>query len=85
MSSNPTPPEAILLRQREVATLVGVSERTVGYWRERGLLEAIRIGPGITRYRRTDVEALAQSKSPKRAKSPDAHPGSREERRDRSA
>lgn len=66
-SNQPQPVEPILLRTREVAALTGVSPRTVEYWRERGVLEPVRIG-GVTRYRRSDVEALA--KSPKNKERP---------------
>lgn len=53
-------PSAILLRCREVAVLVGVDESTVKKWTRTGLLKPVRIG-GATRYRRSDIEALADS------------------------
>ena len=61
-------PAAILLREREVAELLGVSLRTVGRLAERGTLDRVRIG-GVTRYRRSDVEALA---GPTNGNGPDA-------------
>jgi hypothetical protein len=56
--------DAILLRGREVASMVGVTERTIERWGQEGLLARVRIA-GTTRYRRADVEALAD---PQRAK-----------------
>ena len=51
-------PAAILLREREVAQLLGVSRSTVARMADRGVLERIKLG-GTTRYRRSDIEALA--------------------------
>ena len=63
MSANATiHPDAILLRYREVAAMLGTTERTVQTWVRVGLLEPVRIA-GSTRFRRSDVEALAENGS----------------------
>ena len=55
-------PEALLLRPREVAILIGLSERQVWTLIRNGQLQAVR-PPGIRALRvaREDVEALVQS------------------------
>jgi excisionase family DNA binding protein len=57
MLENAAPITPILLRDREVAAMVGVSRRTVERWAKDGLLEQVRLG-GCVRYRRSDLEAL---------------------------
>lgn len=46
-----------LLTQREVATQMRVTPRTVRRWGRAGLLQPIRIG-GVTRYRADEISAL---------------------------
>jgi excisionase family DNA binding protein len=48
-----------LLRKREVAELLGVSDRTVNRLAERGELEVVRIGRGA-RFRPADVRSLIE-------------------------
>lgn len=52
--------QPLLLRAREVATTLGVSQSQVGIWTRAGILKAVKI-PGIraVRFAREDVEALA--------------------------
>lgn len=54
--------EPVLLRTREAALMLSVSETQIGIWTRAGVLSPIRI-PGIraVRYAREDVEALARS------------------------
>lgn len=47
-----------LLSPREVADLLGVSERTVRRLAENGVLDRVRIGHRTSRYTRRSVEAL---------------------------
>lgn len=48
-----------LMKVRDTARTLGVTENTVRRWHERGLLTAVRLpGSGVRRFRREDVEAL---------------------------
>jgi excisionase family DNA binding protein len=50
---------AELMQVRQAARALGVSEKTVGRWVERGVLDAVRLpGSGVRRLRPDDVEAL---------------------------
>lgn len=53
-------PEPLLLTQKQAAKLLGVDRTTV--WRLvcLGIIRPVEICPGTFRYRRSDVEALAQ-------------------------
>jgi predicted DNA-binding transcriptional regulator AlpA len=62
MAGSPPKPAPILLRTKDVAHILSVSESQVVIWSRSGVLKPIRI-PGIraVRYLRSDVEALAKS------------------------
>lgn len=51
-------PEDEFLTTREVAELARVNPVTVQRWVHTGRLAAVRLGPRLLRYRRSDVEAL---------------------------
>jgi excisionase family DNA binding protein len=46
-----------VLSVHTVATRLGVSDRTVRFWAEKGWLRGFKDGPKIWRFRETDVEA----------------------------
>jgi hypothetical protein len=72
-------PDAILLRRREVAAMIGVTERTVERWADEGLLQRVKIS-GTSRYRRADMEALAVPQNESSAETshgPNLQPASR--------
>lgn len=48
---------------REAAQIIGVHEHTVRNWMLAGRLVGYRVGPKILRFRRADVEALAQGEA----------------------
>ena len=48
------PPERYL-KTREVTDLLGVTDRTLRRWRQKGVLRASKIG-GVVRYGMTDLE-----------------------------
>lgn len=54
----PAPTQSLVLRQLEVAELLGVSRQTVWMFTKRGILKPVHITDGIARYRRDDVMAL---------------------------
>jgi hypothetical protein len=60
-AGQPSTVQAVLLREREVAIVLGVSASQVGIYRRQGLLTPIRL-PGIraVRYARGEVERLAE-------------------------
>lgn len=47
-----------LLRPEEARRLLGVSNRTLARWEDRGLITAQRTLGGHRRYRRADIEEL---------------------------
>jgi excisionase family DNA binding protein len=55
-------PRQMLLRRRESATVLGVSESQLRKWEASGVLPAVRI-PGLraVRHRASDVESLANN------------------------
>ena len=50
-----------LLTAKEVRTMIGVTDKTLHVWGKTGFLPRVRIG-GVVRYRRADVERVAQVK-----------------------
>jgi len=50
-----------LLTAKEVRAMIGVTDKTLHVWNKTGFLPRIRIG-GVVRYRREDVERVAQVK-----------------------
>ena len=50
-----------LLTAKEVRQLIGVTDKTLHVWGKTGFLPRLRIG-GVVRYRRQDVERVAQVK-----------------------
>ena len=50
-----------LLTAKEVRQLIGVTDKTLHVWGKTGFLPRLRIG-GVVRYRRRDVERVAQVK-----------------------
>ncbi len=64
MSGQPTPPGAYL-SAKEVATLLGVSLRTVRRWIAEGTLPAARLG-GVVRIRRADLDRRLDPTAPAR-------------------
>lgn len=53
-----------LLKADEVGRMLGVSERTLARWRERGYLEAANLG-GQIRYRLSDCRRIIEGGRPK--------------------
>jgi excisionase family DNA binding protein len=45
-----------LLTKEQVSHLFGISQRTLDRWRDRGTIEALKVG-GIVRFRQEAVEA----------------------------
>jgi excisionase family DNA binding protein len=52
--------QPLLLREREVVALLGVSVRTVRRLVKEGELTKVRVSPGTVRYRLSDLESLIQ-------------------------
>lgn len=50
-----------LLTAKEVRGIIGVTDKTLHVWGKTGFLPRVRIG-GVVRYRRADVERVAQVK-----------------------
>ena len=50
-----------LLTAKEVRAIIGVTDKTLHVWDKTGFLPRVRIG-GVVRYRRADVERVAQVK-----------------------
>ena len=50
-----------LLTAKEVRAIIGVTDKTLHVWNKTGFLPRVRIG-GVVRYRRADVERVAQVK-----------------------
>jgi len=50
-----------LLTKADAARMLGVSQRTIDYWRSQGPLKAVELGPGPIRFRRSDLEVLVVS------------------------
>lgn len=50
-----------LLTAKEVRAMIGVTDKTLHVWGKTGFLPRVRIG-GVVRYRRADVERVAQVK-----------------------
>lgn len=48
------------LSRREAAELLGVGEKTLRRWELRGQLGAVRINRRVIRYRRSDIDELAE-------------------------
>lgn len=55
-----------LLNVREVAEILGVSQRTVWRWVDQGRLRTVRVGPKLVRFRRVDLDAITRSKNGRR-------------------
>jgi transposase len=51
---------ARLMQARQVARTLGVHENTLHRWKQRGLLQAVRLPSGIRRYRPANVEAVRE-------------------------
>jgi excisionase family DNA binding protein len=58
-----TEEKSLLVGAREAAALLGVSRRTLAYMVERGVIEQVRIQGMVPRYRRQDIERLAEKGS----------------------
>lgn len=56
-----------LMTPAEVAALFRVSRQTIWRWSKDGTLEAVQLGPKITRFRRADVDALLGDPEPSEA------------------
>lgn len=52
--------EMVTLQQ--AADMVGVHERTIRNWMAAGRLEGFRVGPKLLKFRRADIEKLAEGK-----------------------
>jgi excisionase family DNA binding protein len=63
-----------LLTDREVASLLGISRRSVHRWATEGLLRRVRIA-GTSRFRIADVTALIQQQTTKYDERPARPPG----------
>lgn len=50
----------ILMRRREAAEMLGVSERTLARWHRDGVLRAVRMGPRLIGYDRETLRRFAQ-------------------------
>ena len=50
-----------LMTAKEVRAMIGVTDKTLHVWDKTGFLPRVRIG-GVVRYRRADVERVAQVK-----------------------
>lgn len=50
-----------LMTAKEVRAMIGVTDKTLHVWGKTGFLPRLRIG-GVVRYRRQDVERVAQVK-----------------------
>ena len=55
--SHEVPP---FMSRLEAAQLLGVTERTLRRWELRGQLPAVRINRRLIRYRRSDIEEMAE-------------------------
>lgn len=53
--------DSSLLTAKEVRGIIGVTDKTLHVWDKTGFLPRVRIG-GVVRYRRADVERVAQVK-----------------------
>lgn len=53
--------DSSLLTAKEVRAFIGVTDKTLHVWNKTGFLPRLRIG-GVVRYRRADVERVAQVK-----------------------
>lgn len=53
--------DSSLLTAKEVRAIIGVTDKTLHVWDKTGFLPRVRIG-GVVRYRRADVERVAQVK-----------------------
>jgi excisionase family DNA binding protein len=65
-----------VLSVRTVAIRLGVSDRTVRFWAEKGWLSGFKDGPKIWRFRETDVEAVRARLASRRRHAADAGGGS---------
>lgn len=50
-----------LLRPKEAAAILDVACDTLTQWAEKGLIPFVRVGKGMRRYYRSDVERLLQA------------------------
>jgi len=48
---------------KEVAELFGVNLMTVWGWRDRGILNAFKVGPHLVRFKRADVYEMLQKQN----------------------
>lgn len=74
-ASSPTRPTPPLLRQDEVAEILGVSTRTVRSLAAAGDLPRVVLGRRATRYRRDDVDALIDARTVLNDNDPAITPG----------
>jgi len=65
-----------VLSVHTVATRLGVSDRTVRLWAEKGWLRGYKEGPKIWRFRTTDVDAARARLASRRRDAADAGGGS---------
>lgn len=55
---------SLIIRAKVVATLCGVSERTIRRWADTGLLPPPVKLPGVRRWRRAEIEAWVEAGCP---------------------
>lgn len=55
------PPDDRLVGAIEVAQLLSVSTRTVWRLRDSGVLQAVRIGRGLVRFRESEIQRLVRT------------------------
>ncbi|WP_084441761.1 helix-turn-helix domain-containing protein [Termitidicoccus mucosus] len=68
-------PEAPSLTRKDVARLFQISPLTVWRWARDGKLPKYRLGPGVVRYRLSDVTRLAEAASQESNSKPGVKPG----------
>ncbi|MCA4732159.1 helix-turn-helix domain-containing protein [Mycobacterium avium] len=56
-------PKSELLSTAEAAAYLGVCERTIRSWRDRGLIDATRIGPRLWKYLPAELDKVKQRAS----------------------
>jgi len=52
-----------LLTKRQVAQLLGVTQRTIDNWRSEGRLRAAKLGPGVVRFDPAEIRSFIDHSS----------------------
>ena len=52
-----------MLNRDQVAEKLGVSNRTVARWTERGVLPHVKLGKRVIRYRERDLDSLVEKRT----------------------